>query len=111
MHLEKGDILVFDASNNNTLTVYRNQKIVKNTHHTVVGIAAMVRARMIQAIDGSADTTSVKLTLVQKIEENVLVAEFKTEAAIEDAVANVVAQRADVGDVVVKPLKLQQHRP
>lgn len=46
-YVEPGDILSFSTANQNTLTVYRKQKIVKTTPFTLGGLNAFVRAGMI----------------------------------------------------------------
>lgn len=52
--IEIGDQIVFDAANDNKLTVYRNENLVFNTTHTPLGVDALVKCKMIEAVEAKA---------------------------------------------------------
>jgi hypothetical protein len=91
-YIDTGDILVFDAANNNNLTVYRNGKLMKTTTHSEIGIAAMVKASMIELVKSPTDTTPIadpdplKLSLGGKIEEAAIVADLEVESSLDTAI-------------------------
>lgn len=151
--ISSGDILVFDASNNNSLTIYRDQKIVKTLTHSLVGLQGLEKSGIIKAVEtpaapvaadgpidpvppikgntaagpidpvppikgngnatagpidpvppiggGTSSTDSTEtLTLVQKIEEELVIAELKTEVAVEDAVTAVKDTAEKIGSAL-----------
>lgn len=48
LYVRMGDILVFNAANDNSLTVYRGGSIVKTIKTTPISIAAMLKTKMIE---------------------------------------------------------------
>lgn len=45
-----GDILVYNAANDNSLTVYRSGAIIKTIRATSISIAAMIKTKMIEEV-------------------------------------------------------------
>jgi ribosomal protein L12E/L44/L45/RPP1/RPP2 len=50
LYVRIGDMLVFDPSNANNLTVYRGGSIVKTIKATPISIAAMLKVKMLEEI-------------------------------------------------------------
>jgi hypothetical protein len=50
LYVRMGDILVYDAANSNSLTVYRGGSIIKTIKTTPLGIAALVKTKMLEEI-------------------------------------------------------------
>ena len=50
LYVRLGDILVYDASHGNTLTVYRSGSIVKSIKTSSLSIAAMCKTKMLEEI-------------------------------------------------------------
>lgn len=101
-----GDILVFDASTD-SLTIFRDQKIVETRSQSKLGIAGMKDAGFIKPVENptespantqtdtapevpAAGDSTETLTTVQQIEEKLIVAALKVEGAVEDAATELV---------------------
>lgn len=90
--VQTGDILVFNASNNHSLTIYRDQQIVGTiTKHSLLSLDGFISNHIIEAIDttpeaANYDPTLEKLSLSEKIEESFIVAELATQVAAGDAI-------------------------
>lgn len=142
-----GDILVFDASNNNSLTIYRDQKIVKTLTQSLVSLLGMETAGILKSIAPAAPAATPAddpispvptgkddpispvptgkddpispvptgkddpispvptgntetLSTVQKIEEELVVFELKTEVGIENAATAIAETAEKLGDAL-----------
>jgi ElaB/YqjD/DUF883 family membrane-anchored ribosome-binding protein len=93
-HIDTGDILVYDAENNHNVAIYRNQKLVKTTTYSQLGINALVRDKHIELIASPTDETPItdpdpeKLTFLQKIEVAALAAAIRADDVISTGIAN-----------------------
>ena len=54
LYVRVGDILVYNAANDNSLTIYRNGAIVKTIRTTPISIAAMLKTKMIAEVTAPA---------------------------------------------------------
>jgi hypothetical protein len=50
LYVRMGDILVYNAANDNSLTVYRGGSIVKTIKTSPISIAALLRTKMIEEV-------------------------------------------------------------
>lgn len=62
LYVRLGDILVYDASHGNTLTVYRSGSIVKSIKTSPLSIAAMCKTKMLEEIVAKAAAPAPKPT-------------------------------------------------
>ena len=50
LYVRMGDLLVYDATNQNNLTIYRGGSIVKTIKTTPIAIAAMTKTKMLEEV-------------------------------------------------------------
>ena len=60
LYVRMGDILVYNAANDNSLTVYRSGAIIKTIRATSISVAAMIKTKMIEEVVAPAPKVIAK---------------------------------------------------
>jgi hypothetical protein len=93
-YAEKGDILVHDTSNNNSLTVYREGKLMKTTTGSLLALSALKSHGNIDLVASPTDVTPIadpdplKPTFIEKAIIQADIIKLEAEEIIGDAITD-----------------------